>query len=170
MNCAGINIARLQDKQYVSVETERAEIILKALEQSEIPYFAKYDDTKIILAFDNAYQNRIDEILMKADCTDEEEIVMFKSNPDSMVYTRELLPEIADLLNVSVSMLESKPKDIQTLLVQTYVNYWHSDSETIKKALNHEIRISDMLEQTKEKSIIRDKEELQRVTEMERLR
>jgi hypothetical protein len=87
-----------------------------------------------------------------------------------MVYTRELLPEIADLLNVSVSLLESKPKDIQTLLVQTYVNYWHSDSETIKKALNHEIRISDMPEQTKEKSIIRDKEELQRITEMERLR
>jgi hypothetical protein len=40
----------------------------------------------------------------------------------------------------------------------------------IKKALNHEIRISDMPEQTKEKSIIRDKEELQRITEMERLR
>ena len=171
MKKTGTNLARIQDKEFVSLETDRAEMILKGLEQSNIPYFAKYDDTKIILTYDSKCKSQVEEILAKADSTDEEEILMFKSNPDSLTYAKELLPEIADLLNVSVTFLENKPKDIQIILAETYVNMWHSDSETIKKALNNEIRISEIPEiKEPEKSITRDKTEFQKVMEMERIR
>lgn len=75
--------------------------------------------------------------------TESEEIVMFRSNPESIVYARALLPEIAELLGVSVSSLEDKPKDIQILLAQTYVNNWRSDAITMRIALNNVIRITD---------------------------
>ena len=71
----------------------------------------------------------------------------------------------------SVTFLENKPKDIQIILAETYVNMWHSDSETIKKALNNEIRISEIPETKEpEKSIPRDTTEFQKVMEMERIR
>ena len=95
--------------------------------------------------------------------TESEEMVMFRSNPDSIVYARALLPEIAELLGVSVSSLENKPKDIQILLAQTYVNNWRSDDITIRIALNNVIRITDVKKEP-------EKTKLQRRLEMERFR
>lgn len=95
--------------------------------------------------------------------TESEEMVMFRSNPDSIVYARALLPEIAELLGVSVSSLEDKPKDIQILLAQTYVNNWRSDDITIRIALNNVIRITDVKKEP-------EKTKFQRRLEMERFR
>lgn len=95
--------------------------------------------------------------------TESEEMVMFRSNPDSIVYARALLPEIAELLGVSVSSLEDKPKDIQILLAQTYVNNWQSDDITIRIALNNVIRITDVKKEP-------EKTKFQRRLEMERFR
>ena len=95
--------------------------------------------------------------------TESEEMVMFRSNPDSIVYARALLPEIAELLGVSVSSLEDKPKDIQILLAQTYVNNWRSDDITIRIALNNVLRITDVKKEP-------EKTKFQRRLEMERFR
>lgn len=95
--------------------------------------------------------------------TESEEMVMFRSNPESIVYARALLPEIAELLGVSVSSLEDKPKDIQILLAQTYVNNWRSDDITIRIALNNVIRITDVKKEP-------EKTKFQRRLEMERFR
>jgi len=95
--------------------------------------------------------------------TESEEMVMFRSNPESIVYARALLPEIAELLGVSVSSLENKPKDIQILLAQTYVNNWRSDDITIRIALNNVIRITDVKKEP-------EKTKFQRRLEMERFR
>lgn len=95
--------------------------------------------------------------------TESEEMVMFRSNPESIVYARALLPEIAELLGVSVSSLENKPKDIQILLAQTYVNNWRSDDITIRIALNNVIRITDVKKEP-------EKTKYQRRLEMERFR
>ncbi len=95
--------------------------------------------------------------------TESEEMVMFRSNPESIVYARALLPEIAELLGVSVSSLEDKPKDIQILLAQTYINNWRSDDITIRIALNNVIRITDVKKEP-------EKTKFQRRLEMERFR
>lgn len=64
-----------------------------------------------------------------------EEMLLFLSEPDSKYYARLLLPEIAVVLGVTVAQLENKPIDIQIMLAQTYINCWHSDNCSIKKAL-----------------------------------
>lgn len=72
-----------------------------------------------------------------------EEMLLFLSEPDSKYYARLLLPEIAEILGVTVAQLESKPTDIQIMLAQTYVNCWHSDNESIKTALERDLYIED---------------------------
>lgn len=139
MKSAGVNLQQISEKQYITLETENSIKIIKGLEQSDMPFFAKYDDVKIILTYSKNDENKVNQILTKAVSGDEEEILMFKSEPDSLIYARLLLPEIADLLGVSVDYLENRPQDIQILLAQTYVSYRYSDNDTIKKALERDI-------------------------------
>ena len=72
-----------------------------------------------------------------------EEMLIFLSEPDSKYYARLLLPEIADVLEVTVAQLESKPTDIQNMLAQTYVNCWHSDTENVKEILEQDILLKN---------------------------
>lgn len=46
-----------------------------------------------------------------------------------------LLPQVAQLLNVSVSKLESYPADMQMFLCQTYINNYNLSDEAAKQAL-----------------------------------
>ncbi|MGN0594193.1 MAG: hypothetical protein ACI4I6_03485 [Hominimerdicola sp.] len=55
---------------------------------------------------------------------------------------KELLPEIAELLNTSVSELESRPEDMQCLLGQVYINNYYSDIFEIKQELGKVIELN----------------------------
>ena len=48
-----------------------------------------------------------------------------------------LIPEIADLLNMSVSEVESKPLDIQAMLKDTYTANYFSDPSTLQETLTY---------------------------------
>lgn len=72
-----------------------------------------------------------------------EKMLLFLSEPDSKYYVRLLLPEIAEILGVTVAQLESKPTDIQIMLAQTYVNCWRSDSENVKEILERDILLKN---------------------------
>lgn len=48
-----------------------------------------------------------------------------------------LLPEIAELIGVSVSMLEHYPKDMQSLLCQSYVNNFPLGKEAAAQAIDN---------------------------------
>lgn len=93
-----------------------------------------------------------------------EEMLLFLSEPDSKYYARLLLPEIADVLGVTVAQLESKPIDIQIMLAQTYVNCWHSDAENVKEILERNILLKNSEKQaerdepTKAKTHVRNME------------
>lgn len=93
-----------------------------------------------------------------------EEMLLFLSEPDSKYYARLLLPEIADVLGVTVAQLESKPTDIQIMLAQTYVNCWHSDAENVKEILERDILLKNSEKQaerdepTKTKTYVRNME------------
>ncbi len=93
-----------------------------------------------------------------------EEMLLFLSEPDSKYYARLLLPEIADVLEVTVAQLESKPTDIQIMLAQTYVNCWHSDAENVKEILERDILLKNSEKQaerdepTKAKTHVRNME------------
>ncbi|MEE0505063.1 MAG: hypothetical protein UDL61_00545 [Ruminococcus callidus] len=87
------------------------------------------------------------------------------SEPDSKYYARLLLPEIAAVLGVTVAQLENKPIDIQIMLAQTYVNCWHSDNCSIKKALEQDLYVDDKEPETENQETIKQKNH-----EMERTR
>ena len=76
-----------------------------------------------------------------------------------------LLPEIAAVLGVTVAQLENKPIDIQIMLAQTYVNCWHSDNCSIKKALEQDLYVDDKEPETENQETIKQKNH-----EMERTR
>lgn len=97
-----------------------------------------------------------------------EEMLLFLSEPESQHYARLLLPEIADVLGVTVSQLESKPIDVQLILAQTYVNCWHSDNYSIKKALEQNLYVDD--KSSREAEIENQENIKQKNHEMERTR
>ncbi|WP_455125551.1 hypothetical protein [Ruminococcus sp.] len=94
-----------------------------------------------------------------------EEMLLFLSEPDSKYYARLLLPEIAAVLGVTVAQLENKPIDIQIMLAQTYINCWHSDNCSIKKALEQDLYVDDKEPETENQETIKQKNH-----EMERTR
>lgn len=94
-----------------------------------------------------------------------EEMLLFLSEPDSKYYARLLLPEIAAVLGVTVAQLENKPIDVQLILAQTYVNCWHSDNCSIKKALEQDLYVDDKEPETENQENIKQKN-----CEMERMR
>ena len=71
------------------------------------------------------------------------------SNPENY---KSLLPEIANLLNVSVSVIERYPADIQRALCDTYTDYYHSDQITIKQALGRVVQLNSETERQIEQS------------------
>lgn len=94
-----------------------------------------------------------------------EEMLLFLSEPDSKYYAQLLLPEIAAVLGVTVAQLENKPIDIQIMLAQTYINCWHSDNCSIKKALEQDLYVDDKEPETENQENIKQKNR-----EMERMR
>lgn len=94
-----------------------------------------------------------------------EEMLLFLSEPDSKHYAQLLLPEIAAVLGVTVAQLENKPIDIQIMLAQTYVNCWHSDNCSIKKALEEDLYVDGKEPETENQENIKQKNR-----EMERTR
>lgn len=94
-----------------------------------------------------------------------EEMLLFLSEPDSKYYARLLLPEIAVVLGVTVAQLENKPIDIQIMLAQTYINCWHSDNCSIKKALEQDLYVDGKEPETENQENIKQKNR-----EMERTR
>ena len=99
-----------------------------------------------------------------------EEMQLFLAEPDNKYYARLLLPEIADVLDVSVSQLEGRPIDVQILLAKTYVNGWQSDRESLKQALKANIYVNDDTHNTQEIQKKEKKGRTKSIDEMERMR
>lgn len=53
-----------------------------------------------------------------------------------------LLPEIADLLNVSVSTLEHYPTDMQAMVCQIYINNYHLDEVSTIQAIGNVLNLN----------------------------
>lgn len=134
MKTRGTNLQSIENKRFVTLDTTHAESIVLGLDQSGMPYYAKYNDLKLTLSYGGADTKRVAEIIGKNENTDDDEIQRIRK-ADSFEEYMTLLPEIADILNTSVTALNEESRDIRLLLAQTYADLWHSDSVTIKQAL-----------------------------------
>ena len=53
-----------------------------------------------------------------------------------MTAMNSLLPEIADIMSLSTSALQSRPAELRMLLTHTYIDYWFCDRTTIQTELS----------------------------------
>lgn len=144
MKESGFALNEIPDKQFLTVDTTYPEEILYGLEQSNMMYHAKSMDNKIMIAFSRADKERIEQLIYKNTHTNEElleRIKLYRADSDNVNLAKVLLPEISEILHISVSSLERKPPDLQIQLALTYTCFCHADDFTIKKALQDELSL-----------------------------
>ena len=99
--------------------------------------------------------------------TDRQRILKPDSSPENC---KSLFPEIADLLNVSVSVLERYPADIQKALSEIYTDNYHADNISTIQALGKVVQLNSetekQLEQAKQGVPKQDTENQKRTSQV----
>lgn len=159
---AGVELQKIQNKTYNKYSTEKGEKIVLALEKSRIPYFARFNGEEIFLTYDSNYKDSVEEIIRKILSGVYDEIVAeLKRKKDNSGF-RELIPEIANILNTSVSFLKSRPDEVQEILCKRYIDLWCCDTPTIKRELSEIISLDNTEEHYISSKIHRRRTENQR--------
>lgn len=132
---AGIDIASIANKEFIRIDTDKAQEICVALDKSGIPFSARYGENEMVLTYDGSYKEQVEDIIAKANSGDYEALLrelQVYGEPDG--YYR-LLGEVAEVLNTTIGTLQSRPDEIQLALCKTYVNFWFCDKVTLQREL-----------------------------------
>lgn len=148
---SGVSLADIQNVQWCRINTKFAESVLEGLRKSGVVYSAKYDDEALSLAYSSADSDIVQEILGKINSDQSEVIERIRSHGNIQDEYSVLIPEIADILGVSAATVESRPAEMTNILLQTYVNCWYCDNQTIREELHRITSLSaeDKLEDVK---------------------
>ena len=141
-NVSGVDISAIKNREFQQFETAKAKEILTALEKSNIPFFAKYSGSAMVLVFDKSYRQEVENIVKKANSGNYEILLRELKNrkfPDNYL---NLLPEIAEILHTTVGTLQSRPQEIQIALCKTFVDFWLCDTATIQRELDRIITVN----------------------------
>lgn len=131
----GIEVSAIQNREFIRIETDKAQAIVVALDKSNIPFSARFGDAEMVLTYDGSYKEQVEEIIAKAQSGDYEALLrelQVYGVPDG--YYR-LLGEVAEVLNTTIGTLQSRPDEVQLALCKTYVNFWLCDKVTIQREL-----------------------------------
>ena len=132
---AGIDIASIANKEFIRIDTDKAQEICVALDKSGIPFSARYGENEMVLTYDGSYKEQVEEIIAKVSSGDYEALLrelQVYGEPDG--YYR-LLGEVAEVLNTTIGTLQSRPDEIQLALCKTYVDFWLCDTPTLQREL-----------------------------------
>lgn len=132
---AGTDITAIRNKEFIRIETDKAQAICIALDKGGIPFSARFGDAELVLTFDGSYKEQVEDIIAKAQSGEYEALLrelQFYGEPDG--YYR-LLGEVAEVLNTTIGTLQSRPDEVQLALCKTYVNFWLCDKVTIQREL-----------------------------------
>ena len=138
----GEDISAIENKEFIRIETDKAQEIVIALDKSDIPFSARFSDTEMVLTFDGSYKEQVEGIIAKAMSGDYEALLrelQVYGVPDG--YYR-LLGEVAELLNTTVGTLQNRPDEIQLALCKTYADFWLCDDATIQRELDRVISVN----------------------------
>lgn len=138
----GTEISAIQNKEFLRIETKKAQAIIIALDKSDIPFSARFSDAELVLTYDGSYKEQVEGIITKAESGNYEALLrelQVYGVPDG--YYR-LLSEVADLLNTTVGALKNRPDEIQLALCKTYTDFWLCDDTTIQRELGRIITIN----------------------------
>lgn len=138
----GTDIHSIANKEFVRFETTKSRDIVVALDKSNIPFSAKYNDTEIVLTYDGNYKDSVDEITVKVMSENYDELlheIREKKKSDDYLL---LLSEVADVLHTTVGTLKARPVEIQELLCKAYADFWICDTPTIQRELDRYITVN----------------------------
>ena len=139
---SGVDVGTISNKEFARFETTKASDIVIALDKSGIPFSARFGDAEMVLTYDGSYKEQVEEIIAKAQSGDYEALLrelQVYGVPDG--YYR-LLGEVAELLNTTVSFLQSRPDEVQLLLCKFYVDLWLCDRATLQRELDRIITVN----------------------------
>ena len=132
---AGTAITAIRNKEFIRIETDKAQAICIALDKGGIPFSARFGDAEMVLTFDGSFKEQVEDIIAKAQSGEYEALLrelQVYGEPDG--YYR-LLGEVAEVLNTTIGTLQSRPDEVQLALCKTYVNFWLCDKVTIRREL-----------------------------------
>lgn len=132
---AGTDITAIRNKEFIRIETDKAQAICIALDKGGIPFSARFGDAEMVLTFDGSFKEQVEDIIAKAQSGEYETLLrelQVYGEPDG--YYR-LLGEVAEVLNTTIGTLQSRPDEVQLALCKTYVNFWLCDKVTIQREL-----------------------------------
>ena len=162
---SGTDIATIENRQFIRIETDKAQEIVIALDKSGIPFSARYGETEIVLTYDGSFKEQVENIIAKATSGDYEALLRelhVYGEPDG--YYR-LLGEVAELLNTTIGALKNRPDEIQLALCKTYVDFWLCDTPTLQRELDRVIAVNGrMVSDIQEHEKIKEKAKAPAVT------
>ena len=132
---AGTDITAIRNKEFIRIETDKAQAICIALDKGGIPFSARFGDAEMVITFDLSFKEQVEDIIAKAQSGEYEALLrelQVYGEPDG--YYR-LLGEVAEVLNTTIGTLQSRPDEVQLALCKTYVNFWLCDKVTIQREL-----------------------------------
>ena len=132
---AGTDITAIRNKEFIRLETDKAQAICIALDKGGIPFSARFGDAELVLTYDGSYKEQVEDIIAKAQSGEYEALLrelQVYGEPDG--YYR-LLGEVAEVLNTTIGTLQSRPDEVQLALCKTYVNFWLCDKVTLQREL-----------------------------------
>ena len=138
----GIEVSAIKNREFIRIETDKAQALVVALDKSNIPFSARFGDAEMVLTYDGSYKEQVEEIIAKAQSGDYEALLrelQVYGEPDG--YYR-LLDEVAELLNTTIGTLKNRPDEIQLALCKTYVDFWLCDTPTFQRELDRVISVN----------------------------
>ena len=155
---AGTDITAIRNKEFIRIETDKAQAICIALDKGGIPFSARFGDAELVLTFDGSFKEQVEDIIAKATSGEYEALLrelQVYGEPDG--YYR-LLGEVAELLNTTIGALKNRPDEIQLALCKTYVDFWLCDTPTLQRELDRVISVNGRtLSDIQEHEKIKDK-------------
>ena len=157
----GVEVSAIENRKFQQFETAKAKEIVLALDRSNIPFFAKYSGSAMVLVFDKNYTHEVENIVKKSNSGDYEILLRELKKQKFPNNYLNLLPEIAKILHTTVGTLQSRPQEIQIALCKTFVDFWLCDTATIQRELDKIITVngrtvSDIQEQEMKKSPLKN--------------
>lgn len=138
----GIEVSAIQNREFIRIETDKAQAIVVALDKSNIPFSARFGDAEMVLTYDGSYKEQVEEIIAKAQSGDYEALLRELQAYRELDGYYQLLGEVAELLNTTIGALQNRPDEVQLALCKTYVDFWLCDTPTLQRELDRVISVN----------------------------
>ena len=146
------------NKEYVTLSTDKGQQITVALTASGVPFKGRYDEESIFFDYDGDYKESVDEIIAKftSDEYAEQRKKITEYKGDDRLY---FLPAVTKLLRMTEGTLRRRPLDIQLAVCKRYVDNWYCDTYTIQHELKDAMMLTtkpEMTDSEKDKAVGKD--------------